>query len=337
MTEPTQATFQTRLKGPDLLRLGAVAAAAVALVVGAAAVIGASTPQTAPTAGGASPGASAQASPPAKGNGNEGRGPWKLFAGGPSGFGFGFGPGRGLRGGLQFGQITITAIDGSKISLKTDDGWTRTIELTSTTSITKAGQAISAADLKVGDRVVFRQTRNADGSFNIAALQVVVPKVAGSVTAVSVSGFTLKARDGTTWTVAVTGSTAFSIGSRTGARSDVKVGVDVLVEGNQGTGNTLTALSVHVQLPHVVGQVTAKTASTLTIKRPDGTTATIHVGTSTTYRLPGKATASLADIAVGAFIAVEGTQLADGSIDASVVTSGRIRGPDRPLASPSAG
>jgi hypothetical protein len=335
MTEPNEATFQTRLRGPEVLRLSVVVVAAVALIVAAAAAMGASP---GPSTAGASPGASSQASPATKGNGNDrGRGPWKLFAGGPSGLGSGD-RGRGLKGGIGFGQITITAIDGSRISLKTVDGWTRTIVVASTTTITKGGQTISVGDLKVGDQIVFRQTRNADGSFAIAAIQVVVPRVAASVTAVTGSGFTLKARDGTTWTVAVNGSTTFTLGSKAGARSDVKVGLDVVVEGNQGTGNTLTALTVHVRLPRVVGQVTAKTASTLTIKRADGTTATIHLGGSTTYQLPGKASASLADIAVGAVVAVEGTQRADGSIDASTVTSGKFRGhQDKPLASPTAG
>jgi hypothetical protein len=331
MTEPNEATFQTRLKGLDVLRLGTIVVAAVAVVIMAATVIGASP---SPLAGGASPGASAQASPPAK---QDGRGPWRVFAGGPSA-GFGFGDhGRGFRGG-GFAQITITAIDGSRISLKTDDGWTRTIVVTSSTAITKGGQSIAVGDLKVGDRIVFRQTRNADGSFSIAAIQVVVPRVAGSVTALSGNGFTLKTRDGTTWTVAVTGSTTFSVGSKAGARSDVEVGADVVVEGTQGSGNTLTALSVHVQVPRVVGQVTAKAATTLTIRRPDGTTATIHVGSTTTYRLPGTTSPGLADIAVGSIIAVEGTQRADGSIDASVVAGGKIRGgPGLPRPSPTAG
>ena len=330
MTEPDGATFQTRLKRPDLLRLGAVLVAVMAIVVLAATAIGASP---GPLAGGASPGASAQASPLAK---QGGRGPWRVFAGGPSA-GFGFRDhGRGIMGG--FGQITITAIDGSKLSLKTEDGWTRTVEVTSSTAITKGGQSIALGDLKVGDRIVFRQTRNADGSFSIAAIQVVVPRVAGGVTAVSNTGFTLKARDGTTWTVAVTGSTTFSVGSKAGARSDIKVGADVVVEGTQGAGNTLTALSVHVQLPRVVGQVTAKTAATLTIRRPNGTTATIHLGGATTYRLPGTTNGGLADIAVGAFIVVEGTQRTDGSIDASVVAAGKIRGrPDLAQPSPTAG
>jgi len=329
MTEPNEAAFQSRLKGPDLFRIGAVVVVAVVLIVGAATAIGASP---APTAGGASPGASGQASPPVKDNG---RAPWKLFSSGPGRFGFGD-LGRGIKGG--FGQITITAIDGSRISLKTQDGWTRTIVVTSGTAITKGGQTIKVGDLKVGDQIVFRQTRNADGSYSIGAIAVVVPRVAGTVTAVPGSGFTVKSRDGTTWTVAVNGSTSFKLGSRAGARSDVKVGVDVLVEGTQGSGNTLTALTVLVRLPRVIGEVTAKTAGTLTIKRPDGTTATIHVGSATTYEVRGATNASLADIRVGAFIAVEGTQRADGSIDASVIATGKIRGrPSVSVPSPSAG
>ena len=63
---------------------------------------------------------------------------------GPRGFGgpgFG-GPGFG-RGGFGFGGITITAIDGSNLSLKTEDGWTRTIAVTSDTAVTRAGKTIA--------------------------------------------------------------------------------------------------------------------------------------------------------------------------------------------------
>ena len=320
---PVSTTFSTKLKGPNPITIGAVLVAAVTIiVVGAAAVAGASP---SPSSAGASPAASGAAKQPTT---RDGRGPWKFFGGGPNGFEFGGpgfgGPGKrglgGFRGG--FGQITITAIDGSKISLKTVDGWTRTITVAAGTTITKGGQTIAVGDLKVGDQVALRQMRNADGTFSVTAIAVVVPQVGGSVTAVSGTGFTLKARDGTTWTVNVSGSTTYTLGSTTGARADVKVGVDVVVQGTQASGNTLTALSVHVRVPVVFGQVTAKTADTITIKRPDGTTATIHVGSSTTYRSPKSATAGLADVTVGNFVSVEGTQRADGSIDARVVVTG---------------
>jgi hypothetical protein len=335
---PVSTMFSAKLKGPNPVTIGAVLVAAVTIiVVGAAAVAGASP---SPSSAGASLAASGAARQPAT---RDGKGPWKIFGGGPSGFGFGFGgPGqdglgkRGL-GGFRdgFGQITITAIDGSKISLKTVDGWTRTITVASGTTITKGGQTIAVGDLTVGDQVALRQMRNADGTFSVTAIAVVVPQVGGSVTAVSGTGFTLKARDGTTWTVNVSGSTSYTLGSTTGARTDVKVGVDVVVQGTQASGNTLTALSVHIRVPVVFGQVTAKTADTITIKRPDGTTATIHVGSSTTYQPPKSATAGLADVTVGNFVSVEGTQRADGSIDARVVVTGpgRVR-PFVPNASP---
>ena len=44
----------------------------------------------------------------------------------------------------------------SFLSLKTADGWTRTITADSSTPITKGGQTIALGDLKVGDQVAFR-------------------------------------------------------------------------------------------------------------------------------------------------------------------------------------
>ncbi len=68
--------------------------------------------------------------------------------------------GKGVRGFGGFGSITITDINGSSLSLKTDDGWTRTITVTADTKITKAGQAMSLSDLAVGDHIRFSQKKN---------------------------------------------------------------------------------------------------------------------------------------------------------------------------------
>jgi hypothetical protein len=150
------------------------------------------------------------------------------------------------------GSITVTAIDGSKVSLKTVDGWTRTITVTPATVITKGAKTISVGDLKVGDPVRFSQVRNADGTFSIDAISVVVP--------------------------------------------------------------------------HLDGVVTAKTSGTITVMRSDGSSATIHVTGTTTYAVKGKASAALADIAVGSRVIAEGTFRADGSIDAVSVGSKPAKG-----------
>ena len=81
-----------------------------------------------------------------------------------------------------FRDITISAIDGSNLSLKTDDGWTRTIAVGSSTTISKGGQTIAVGDLKVGDQIVFGESKATDGSYTITAIKVVLPVVGGQVT-----------------------------------------------------------------------------------------------------------------------------------------------------------
>lgn len=304
MTDPTRVSYTERLPRPPLWRIGLVIGALLAVLMSAALTTGASP---APS-GGASLDPSASAPLEADEN-----------LGGRHGFGMGGRHGFGMGGRQGFGEITITAITGSNISLKTADGWTRTITITDSTTITKGGQTIGLADLKVGDQIDFRQTRNADDTFSITAIEVVVPHVAGTVTEVTASGFTLKDRDGLTWTITVSGSTAYTLGRGTGSRSDVTVGVDVLVAGTQGSGNSLTATSVSIRPQRVVGEVTAKSEDTITVTRPDGTTATIRVGSGTTYQVPGVTNPSLSDIAVGMLVAAEGTQQSDGSLSATAV------------------
>jgi hypothetical protein len=105
---------------------------------------------------------------------------------------------KGNNGGSAKGPITITAIDGSHLSLKTDDGWTRTITTTSSTVITKGGQTIATSGLKVGDQIRFSQVRNAGGSYAITAIVVPTPEAGGEVTAVGGSTITVKGKGGST-------------------------------------------------------------------------------------------------------------------------------------------
>lgn len=216
------------------------------------------------------------------------------------------------------GPITIGAIDGSRITLKTDDGWTRTITATADTVITKGGQTITAGALKVGDEVRFRQVRNADGSYGITAIVVPTPVAGGEVTAVGARSITVKGKGGAARVITVTGSTVYKLGSETGSKADVKVGSEVRASGTVD-GDTFTAMTVGIEPPHVDGTVTAKTSDTITIERGDGTTATIHVTGTTTYQIKNNHAATLADIAVGSRVSAEGRLRADGSLDVVAV------------------
>jgi hypothetical protein len=214
------------------VRIGIVAGSALLVVVGAVAAMGAS-PSPSPTTAG--PGASGA--------------PGTTVPGGP-GPGFG-GPGHEGKGrGGDFGRggfrdITISSISGSNLSLATADGWTRTIAVTSATTITKGGATITVGDLAVGDQIGFSQTRQADGTYTIDAIRVILPSIAGKVSAVDGTTITVTQRDGTSATIHVDGNTTYKVqGVTNPTLSDIKVGAFVGAEGTLRTDGSLDASAV---------------------------------------------------------------------------------------------
>jgi hypothetical protein len=292
---------------PSRRRVGLVGGAAVALVVGAAATSLAATPS--PTGTDATSGDPAALTAPGVGLGEDDL----VFD-------------HGRFGRFGFHDITITAISGNDVTLGTEDGWRRTITITDAIDLTKGGQDIAVGDLKVGDQVRFSQTRGDDGTYTVDALAVVVPTIRGEVGSVTASGFKVTTRDGSVWTVAVNAATTYAFGRGDGSLADVKAGETVVVAGTSTGDNQLTALSVRVAPDRAVGTVTAKTASTITIRQRDGSSLTVHVDADTTYRVAGATKADLGDVAVDMAIGVTGRARADGSIDADVVAAGMGRG-----------
>jgi hypothetical protein len=249
MTDSSGPSFSSRLPGANPIRLAIVIGVGIVLALSAAITMAAS-PSPQGGAGG-----------PTKATGSPAlnlRGPWSGIGGfghglsGPAtGNGLAFGGGFGGFG--AFGGVTVASIHGSSLSLKTADGWTRTITITSATKITRGGQSIALSDLKVGDAIGFRESKASNGSFTINAINVI--------------------------------------------------------------------------LPRIVGQVTATTGDTITIKQFDGTIATIHVGSSTTFQVFGVDKATVASLKVGMTISAEGTKRADGSLNALTVAGGQFRFP----------
>jgi hypothetical protein len=167
---------------------------------------------------------------------------------GPRGMGKGFidglGEFAGRHGGIAGGRISITAIDGSSVSLETVDGWTRTISVGDSTSITKDGQTIALSDLSVGDNVRIRQTVE-DDTWTVTAIEVVVPIVVGQVTATDGDSLTLQQPDGSSATVHVDGSTTYTVAGESGkALADVEVGMVVVASGELNDDGSLDASSV---------------------------------------------------------------------------------------------
>ena len=311
-----------RPRSPLPLRLLLVAAFCTLLGAPVVAAFAASPDPSAPTG----PSQSTPSGDPDKGPGH-----------GFGGFG-GFGGSKlGDAGGAGRGGVSITAIDGNKVSLSTEDGWTRTITVTSDTTLTKAGATIKVTDLKKGDEIGFRQKKNDDGTYTITAITVRTPKAGGEVSAVSGSTITVTGRDGTKTVITVNGSTTYLFGKDAGTKADVTVGSRIGAEGSV-SGDTFTASRVVIQPSVAGGEVTAKTSTTITVKGRGDKTAIIHVDSSTTYKVRGKDAATLADIAVGDIVIASGSLRSDGSLDATQVGGGTFKWGkhDKPQASASA-
>jgi Domain of unknown function (DUF5666) len=156
------------------------------------------------------------------------------------------GPG-GMRG---FGGVTITAISGSNVSLATVDGWTRTITVDSGTTYQANGVTAALSDLKVGDEIAFRQTREADGSFTIDSITVIPPHAGGTVSATTSSSITVTQRDGTSATIKVTSATTYDVsGNSSAALGDITSGMVVMASGTRNADGSLTATAVRAFAP----------------------------------------------------------------------------------------
>jgi hypothetical protein len=246
------------------------------------------------------------------------------------------GRGGGMPGGMPRGMraemgnaITITAIDGTKLALRTDNGWTRTIDAAGAT-VTRDGATVAVSTLKVGDQVVFRETRNADGTYTITAIMVIQPAVAGTVASVSGDTVTVTQRDGATSKVVLTGSTTYQLAGQAATKDAVVAGARIVARGALASDGTLTASSVDVAPATAAGTVKEKGTSSLTLTTRDGSSVTIKVSSSTTYQVGGVTTPTLADVKVGDIVMAAGSRNADGSLSASVVRSapaGRFGGP----------
>jgi hypothetical protein len=215
----TATALPSQSRSVLLAKIGVLGIAAAALVAAAVLVFGSSASPLGTLAAGTTNGTTSGAT--------------DLLNGGP-----------GFRGGPGFGGITITAINGNNISLKTADGWTRTITVDSGTTYSKGGATIALGDLKVGDEIGFRQTRETDGSFTIDAIAVILPHAGGEVTAVSGSTITIKERDGSTASIKVNGQTTYTVNGNSAKLADVKVGMVLLAEGTETSDGSLTATQV---------------------------------------------------------------------------------------------
>jgi hypothetical protein len=247
---------------------------------------------------------------------------------GPGGRGPFGGPGPG-RGGL-----TVTAIKGSDITTTDRQNTTVTVHTSSSTTYMKDCQTAKFSDITVDDVLHVRGTRNSDSSITATQIAIMLPSVAGTVTAKSGANLTVKDHAGTTHTVVTTDSTVVTRGGQSAKVSDIGVNSEIRAEGTLSNG-TLTATRIDIMVPHAGGKITTISGSTITVSDRDNTTQTITVTSSTTYTdaQTGKSS-SLSALKVGDFIMAEGTLDSSGTFTATAVdllpAGGPFGGPPHP-------
>ena len=181
--------------------------------------------------------------------GRQGNG-WGPGMGGQQGMGRGDLP--GSQGGAQLRRgarsaITVSAITAPVLSLATDDGWTRDVDTTGV-PITRNGQTITLADVHVGDDIRLGETRNADGTWTVNQIEVMLAVVQGTVASVGTDSFTVTQADTSVVTVNVSDTTRWMArrGNATGLGS-LAVGTGVVAEGVRAADGSIDAIAVGVR------------------------------------------------------------------------------------------
>lgn len=146
------------------------------------------------------------------------------------------------------------------------------------------------------------------------------------ITAIDGSELSLETVDGWTRTITVTSDTAITKGGDTIQVDDLAVGDQIRFRQERNDDGTFTITQIAVVEPHVAGTVTGKGDATITVEQRDGTSVTVHVDASTSFRVEGApGTADIDDVESGMVIVASGELNADGSLNASRVLAGTER------------
>ncbi|HKV85187.1 MAG TPA: DUF5666 domain-containing protein [Ktedonobacterales bacterium] len=141
------------------------------------------------------------------------------------------------------------------------------------------------------------------------------------LTVSSVSGSDIVAKDenGASVTIHTNSSTTFERAGTKISLSALTSGTTIDVRGTRNSDGTITATDISIALPVYAGKVTKISGNTIIVTSPrDSATQTITVSSSTVYTRAG-ISASLSDVAVGSYIAAEGTVNSDKSLAAARV------------------
>ena len=103
----------------------------------------------------------------------------------------------------------VTNVSGNTLTLTGFDGAKHTVTVTGSTRSQKAGASATLSDVTTGTALVAEGTLDSNGTLTAVRITIQLPRVAGQVTAVNGSTYTVTGRFGSTYTVNASGSTTY--------------------------------------------------------------------------------------------------------------------------------
>lgn len=142
----------------------------------------------------------------------------------------------------------VTAVNGSTLTITGRDAALHTITVDSNTRYLKAGQTAALTDIATGSAIMAQGTLNSDGSLSALRISIVLPHVAGKVTAVNGSSITITNIWGATHTVITSSGTTYAMpGAKTATAASVIVGARIAAAGTlSADGQTLNAVRISI-------------------------------------------------------------------------------------------
>lgn len=141
----------------------------------------------------------------------------------------------------------VISVIGSQVVVEQQDGLYVTVNVASSTAYDEAGQAAPSSAVAAGVEVSVTGTLSADhAQIDATTVDILLPSVAGRVTAVSGTTLTITGFDGATETVTTSTGTVFRDKSGKTTIASVAKGDFVEAFGTVGSGSSLAAVTVDV-------------------------------------------------------------------------------------------
>jgi hypothetical protein len=144
----------------------------------------------------------------------------------------------------------------------------------------------------------------------------------GAVTVTSNDGTSLglETSDGWSRTIDTTGVVLTENGTTIGI-ADIAVGDTVGIAQTRNADGSYTVTGIAVLPATVSGTVATVATDSFTLTLADGTTQTVNVSATTTWRVQGSTAPGIADLTAGRQVSAAGTLATDGSLDATTVVA----------------